>query len=92
MMTFPRPVDERAQLAAANRHIAMAERRIAEQRDRIEELRKAGHACRSSEDLLALLLDGLSAMHLHREQILRALADIRRDRRRGVKGATGPRG
>jgi len=60
-------------LAQANRHIADAIRRIADQRACIAMLRRKGHGTAGAEELLGLLETALALMVEHRDLILHDL-------------------
>ncbi|MDR4307593.1 hypothetical protein IHQ68_13290 [Chelatococcus sambhunathii] len=65
-------VDENAHLAEANRHIALAERLIGEQRVRILEIEEVGGDLVEAERLLKNLNDTLEQLLIHRRMIIEA--------------------
>ncbi len=59
------PNDAESPLEQAQRHIALGESLIAEQRAIIARLRSDGHSTRDAERLLVTLEQTLTLMHLH---------------------------
>jgi 7,8-dihydro-6-hydroxymethylpterin-pyrophosphokinase len=72
---MPNLAQERAHLALADHHIKEAEERIAKQIGQKAELEAAGMDTKEKDRFLKLLVETLDLMHLHRRQILDALAD-----------------
>jgi len=64
----------REHLAEADNKIEKAEKRIADQRERIAELSADGHTTAEAEKLLSTYLDVFEAMVEHRKTILDELA------------------
>ena len=69
--------DPREHLGLANRHVVEADERIAVQRDRIEQRRRAGRDTGAAEDLLRLLLETRELMLAHQELLKREMAEWR---------------
>jgi hypothetical protein len=70
---YPQVPHEEDALERANRHIADAMRRIADQRACIDMLRRDGHRTVEAEELLALFETSLALMLEYRDRILRDL-------------------
>jgi hypothetical protein len=72
-----------ADLEMAHRHVQEGRRRVADQRDRITELRRAGrHNTALAEEFLAQMIQRLATTEQHRDEIAEAL-----DRRAKSGGA-----
>jgi hypothetical protein len=69
--------DPREHLALANRHVVKADERVADQRQRIERLRRAGHDTGVAENLLRLLLQTRELMLAHQKLLEREMAEWR---------------
>jgi hypothetical protein len=61
-------------LAAADRHIAEAQARIAQQAEIVRELGADGHDTANARSLLRFMQRNLGVMNSHRQQILRELS------------------
>ena len=61
----------RQQLDQAREHVAHARQRIEEQTALIERLRSDGHSTEAAEQLLAVYLDLMGKLALHREMLER---------------------
>ena len=61
----------------ANRHIAEAQARIAQQAQAVRQLKADGRDTTAAQDLLGVLRHSLDAMKAHREQIMRKLSRAR---------------
>ena len=64
----------RQDLAAADRHIAEGQARIAQQADVVCALDADGHDTTDAQNLLRVMQESLDAMNAHRQQIVRELA------------------
>jgi hypothetical protein len=67
-------LSKQRQLAIANRHIAEAQARIAQQAQAVRQLKADGRDTTAAQDLLGVLRQSLDAMNAHREQIMRKLS------------------
>ena len=67
-------LSKQRQLAIANRHIAEAQARIAQQAQAVRQLKADGRDTTAAQDLLGVLRQSLDAMKAHREQIMRKLS------------------
>jgi hypothetical protein len=67
------------ELADSNRHLVEGHARIARQRELISHLSADGHDVTDAENLLRTMVEGLEAMQVHRQQIVRELelAEVR---------------
>ena len=74
LATMPDPQYEREQLALADRHIAEAKERIAEQRRLIEQMAENGQDTAQAERMLRDFEAVLEQFYVHRQLILDALA------------------
>lgn len=63
-------------LNQADTHVVNGERRVSEQRMRLEQLRADGYQTGEAEHLLVNLEQTLAQMQAHREVILRTIAQI----------------
>ena len=63
----------RQDLAAADRHIAEGQARIAQQADVVCALDADGHDTTDAQNLLRVMQESLDAMNAQRQQIVRAL-------------------
>ena len=61
-------LSKQRQLAIANRHIAEAQARIAQQAQAVRQLKADGRDTTAAQDLLGVLRQSLDAMNAHREQ------------------------
>jgi hypothetical protein len=64
---------ERKHLAQADQHIAKLNTRIAQQREMVARMIKAGHSSEVAESMLKTLEEGLRMMERHRRSILETL-------------------
>ena len=64
----------RQDLAAADRHIAEGQARIAQQAKLVGELDADGHDTTSAQNLLRIMQRNLDVMNAHRQTIMRELA------------------
>jgi hypothetical protein len=64
----------RQDLAAADRHIAEGQARIAQQADVLCALNEDGQDTTDAQNLLRVMQESLDAMNAHRQQIVRELA------------------
>lgn len=71
--------EERSHLAKAEQDVAEGERRIAEQTDLVERLKRQGHETDRAEKLLVTLIETLQAWYAHRDEIRRTLAQLGSD-------------
>jgi hypothetical protein len=69
--------DPREHFALANRHVLEADERIAAQRQRIEQLRQAGHDTAASEELLRTFLKTRELMAAHQRILEGEMAEWR---------------
>lgn len=71
---------EREHLAKADLDLAEGEARISRQIELIDRLRKGGHSVSEAEGLLDTLQQTLQAWQGHREEIIRTIARLEREK------------
>jgi predicted nucleic acid-binding Zn-ribbon protein len=81
---MPTLAKERLELAKADRHIVDGERRVTEQRARIERLTDKGQDTYRSEALLQAMQTTLDTWRVHRALILHAIAEAEERMQRGM--------